>query len=90
VGWWKSNSASVFILSTRSSNEERTDAETVSVWHAVGRKDSVRAVAFSRDGKRLVSCSLDRTVRLWNAHNQFRIASMSEYMMTPRPVLYFP
>jgi len=51
-----------------------SDDNTIKLWDAAtGRllrtlkahKDPVRAIAFSPDGKRLISGSVDRTVKLW-------------------------
>ena len=53
-----------------------SEDKTVKIWNAAtgqventlqGHSDSVRSVAFSSDGSRIVSGSADETVKIWNA-----------------------
>ncbi|CAD8046507.1 unnamed protein product [Paramecium primaurelia] len=45
-----------------------------------GHKDYISQLQFSRDGKQLVSCSWDKTIRLWNTQQQSQISQISFYL----------
>ncbi len=44
-----------------------------------GHTDEVRSVAWSPDGRRLASASVDGTVRLWDATNGKRLATLKDH-----------
>lgn len=47
------------------------------VGHLRGHVDYIHHVAYSKDGKRLLSCGADKTVRVWNVSNMPCIVSTS-------------
>lgn len=49
-------------------------AASHSIYRLTGHQAAVNSVAYSADGKRLVTASDDRTVRVWDAHSGAQIA----------------
>jgi WD40 repeat protein len=55
-----------------------------------GHTDSVNSVAWSPDGKRLVSGSDDKTVRLWDSTTSTLLTTLESHMDTVRSVAWLP
>ena len=53
-----------------------------------GHNDSVNSVAYSGDGKRLVSGSRDKTVRIWNSENGQLISTFEGHYSAVKTVAY--
>ena len=65
------------------------DLETSESRVLLGHKNSVEAVAFSRDGSRLVSVSRDQTGRLWNTETGEQVAVLDGHTDVIRGKLMF-
>jgi WD40 repeat protein len=55
------------------------DMETRSVTHLGRHRDFVRHMVFSPDGERLVTCSDDKTVRIWSVEKKEQIAVQTDF-----------
>jgi WD40 repeat protein len=73
--------------------------KTIRLWRAAdgggagtlqGHTSWVNAVAFSPDGRRLLSASYDRTARLWDVAGQREIATVGLYDTDATTVAYAP
>jgi WD40 repeat protein len=55
-----------------------------------GHTDAVTAVAFSADGKRMLSCGYDRTVRLWDVETGEVLHSFAGHEADVQSVVFSP
>ncbi|WP_335159658.1 NB-ARC domain-containing protein [Nostoc sp.] len=60
------------------------------LFHWKAHSNWVRTVAFSPDGKTLVSCSDDHTVKLWDVDSQKHLMTLEEHTSWVRSVAFSP
>ena len=75
-----------------------SDDATICIWDVerreltvgplIGHENGVTALAYSPDGTRLVSCSLDKTVRVWNSETGELLSTLSGHSSDVNCVAY--
>jgi len=67
-----------------------TVAQEVAVYPQLGHTDGVRSVAFSPNGRQVLSCSNDSTIKLWNIDTGREIMTFSGHESYVRSVAFSP
>ncbi len=60
------------------------------IWQVAAHSAAITSVCFSPDGKKLLSCSLDSTVKLWDATNGNRLHTLGSHRAPLRGAVFSP
>jgi WD40 repeat protein len=78
--------SSIVQIAVSTSDRGKADVNNIKVWNIntgqlihtlVGHRDEIVAIGFSEDGRRIVSASMDRTIRVWDAQTGSSLGQMT-------------